>query len=235
MIRKYITKPAKILALTLGLMAGTTTSLSAATFNFNLPFVTDAFPNVPDPFGTDQPARASGTITFTDMPSFIDTFGPTITRFSGVGTEFTITIFDALDNVLGSYAAFTPFGITTFENSDQTSVIGFTDGFSFQSSADTGTGVFENTFAFVFFDVFLPTGTFDDQGLDNVTLDNIALGGTQPEVLTFDFILPDVTLTLDFDYGDDFVIFGSPIAAIPVPASLPLLAGGLGLFAMAAR
>lgn len=239
MMRDDTTKPVKMLALalglTLGLIAGTTTPLAAATFNFNLAFVTEEFPNVPDPFGMDQPARASGTISFNDMPTFGGTFGPTITSYSGVGTEFTFTVFDAFDNALGSFAGLTPFDTLVFDNSDQTTVVGETDGFSFATTRNTGTGAFANISPTAVLAVFLPTDTFDDQGFDNVTLDNIALSSARPDILTDDGLVPAVSLFIEFDDTNDFALFGGPIAPVPVPASLPLMVGGLGLFAMAAR
>lgn len=85
-MKKTKTRMAKNMALALGLIAGTTSSLAAATFNFDLAFVTESFSSVSDPFGVTQPARASGTISFNDRPNDISTFGPTITRYSGVGT-----------------------------------------------------------------------------------------------------------------------------------------------------
>ncbi|MEM1351552.1 MAG: PEP-CTERM sorting domain-containing protein [Pseudomonadota bacterium] len=94
--------------------------------------------------------------------------------------------------------------------------------------------MFEGTFALAFFGVFLPTNTFNDRALSNASLDNIALGFRQPDVLTRDGVVPAVILEIDFNDGDDFVTFGR-ITPVPVPASLPLLAGGTGLLAIAAR
>ena len=57
-------------------VAGTTTSLAATTFNFDLPLVAEAFPNIPGPFGADQPARASGEVSFNDTPTFVNSASP---------------------------------------------------------------------------------------------------------------------------------------------------------------
>ncbi|MEL7347418.1 MAG: hypothetical protein AAFN17_06650 [Pseudomonadota bacterium] len=211
------------------------------TIDFTLPFFSDVYPTVDDPFET-QPGSAMGSVTFDENGTVLES-GNSLFLLSV--TAFSVELFSGSNgggDSLGTLSVGEGFAFVVDNLVLATREVDFFE-FQVDPAVGTATGAFVGApFNRLTLQATLPADTIDGPSVSILTQENFDLAAASAPFSTGGGLtVPGRNLTL-LDLGgpgqpSNATIFGAEpaVAVIPLPAGLPLLGLGLAALAVAGR